>query len=88
MTIAACSITIVKPVKKALARVSGANKVQLAILRNSITTTYYEYLHTKKLPIYIRENLILLNEAYVESGGDHYIDMIMNDMLQWEILEK
>ena len=83
--ILACFILIFKPTRKALSKAFGSNKAQLAMLRNDITGIYYTYLPTKILPTYVRENLVLLHEAYVESGGNSYICIIVKDMLTWEV---
>ena len=68
-----------------LSRAFGSNKAQLAMLRNDVTTIYYKYLPTKTLPTYVRENLILLHEAYTGAGGNSYVCTIFKDMLGWEV---
>jgi ribosomal protein L10 len=75
------------PVRNVLRRYFTENKAQLAMLRNNITEIYYEYLESESLPVYIKENLVLLNNAYVESGGNAYIQSIVKDMLTWEVLK-
>lgn len=81
----ACAAFFIKPIRKALSRAFGSNKAQLAMLRNDITSIYYKYLPTKTLPTYVRENLILLHEAYTESGGNSYVCTIYKDMLKWDV---
>ena len=78
-------VLIIKPIRKCLLKAFGTNKAQLAILRSDITYIYYKFLPNRTLPTYIRENLILLNEAYVEAGGNSYINAIVKDMMSWDI---
>jgi hypothetical protein len=81
-------VMIIKPIRKRLYRAFGTNKAQLALLRNEITAIYYEHLPQKVLPAYVRRNLIMLNEAYVEVGGNCYVAVIFKDMMGWEVSSK
>lgn len=83
--IIACSALFFKPIRKGLVKAFGSNKAQLAMLRNDITNIYYKYLPTKTLPVYVRENLVYLNTAYVELGGNSYVCTIVKDMLTWDV---
>ena len=83
--IIACSILLVKPIRKLLSKTFGSNKVQLAMLRSDITHYYYEYLPAKTLPTYVKENLILLHEVYVSGGGNSYVCQIFKDMMTWDV---
>jgi len=84
--IMALLIVIFKPIRRYLQRVFGTNKAQLALMRSEITSIYYKYLPSKSLPIYVRENLIMLNSVYVEAGGNCYIKTIFNDMMAWDVV--
>jgi hypothetical protein len=78
-------IAICKPIRKGLFKAFGSNKAQLALLRNDITNIYYKYLPIKTLPTYVRENLTLLHDAYVDRGGNSYVCQIFKDMMTWEV---
>lgn len=58
----------------------------LCLLRNSITQIYYAYLPTKKIPAYEHKNIVYLAESYGLCGGNSYIEDIVRQMDNWEIL--
>jgi hypothetical protein len=83
--IVACAAVLIKPFRSALTRILGINKAQQAMLRTDITNIYYTYLSKKELPVYVKENLILLNDAYVAAGGNSFVCAIVRDMMAWEV---
>lgn len=59
--------------------------VDLAILRNTITTIYYNHLEDKKLAAYEKEALLKMFEAYKGWGGNSYVYTIIEEMKNWDV---
>ena len=56
------------------------------IIRCQITEIYYHYCTEKKLPVYERENLVYLQERYIQLEGNSYIKTIYEAMMKWEVV--
>lgn len=55
------------------------------IMRNDITTMYYQHKAEKKLKQYERESLDKLYEGYSEGGHNSFVKDIYAEMRKWEI---
>lgn len=71
--------------KDSLALSAAAN---CATLRHHITNIYFRYLDSETLPAYEKENLIGLYEAYCALKGNHYVEEIYKDMMDWDVVKK
>lgn len=63
-----------------------ADKTNLNMLRHSITIIYEQYKKEKKIPSRIKEDLCILYEDYSSRGGNSYVHMIMEEMMDWEVI--
>jgi hypothetical protein len=63
------------------------NKAQLSALRDNITETYYKYMDTKKIREYKRKSLIEQYDSYHRMNGNSYVDVIYEEMLEWEVIK-
>jgi hypothetical protein len=79
------SETQLKEVKDTVDKLVGANR---SMLRNAITAIYYRYLDSESLPAYEKENLVELYTSYSELKGNHYIEQIFKDMMEWTVIKK
>ena len=66
---------------------SKMTEVQLCMLRNSITDTYYKYKHSDGLPPHIREKLAREYKCYHEMHGNSYVDVIYPEMIEWDVVD-
>ena len=57
-----------------------------AILRHEITDLYYKHLENKRLAAYEKEDLLKLAKAYEKNGGNSYVQEIVKEMKQWDLL--
>lgn len=57
-----------------------------AALGNAIKHIYYTYQADKAFPIYEKEALILLHDAYKSVHGNHFVDTIYGEMMQWNVI--
>lgn len=55
------------------------------LLRHSIVRIYQKYKATKKIPNHIREDILYLAEQYTQFEDTSYINMIVDDMRDWEV---
>lgn len=62
-------------------------RAQLCLLRNEITKVYFFYLSMQELPAYERQNMIRMNEAYIQLEGNSYVSLIVSDMLSWPVTD-
>lgn len=67
---------------------SRQRDVDLAVLRNTITTIYYSHLTDKKLAAYEKEALMKMYEAYTGWGGNSYVVTIVQEMKNWDVVVK
>lgn len=63
------------------------NKFSQTQLRDNITTIYYTYLDSKRLPSLIHKHLIEQKELYDEFNGNTYVQEIFDVMMTWEIFK-
>lgn len=61
------------------------NETLLCITRSQITSMYYKYFEQKSFPMYERENLIKMYDSYQKNGGNSYVHMIVEEMLNWNV---
>lgn len=61
-----------------------SKEIDLALLRNAITSIYFKYLDTKKIPHYENENLHSLYSQYEKLGGNSYVKTLVETMEKWE----
>ncbi|MBR3837476.1 MAG: hypothetical protein IKJ74_04940 [Clostridia bacterium] len=62
-------------------------QVDVCVLRDLITTAYYQYAQEKRIPVYALENVTALYELYEKRGGNSYVESLVNQILdEWEIV--
>lgn len=57
-----------------------------ALIRDSITKTFYKYCKRQAIPIHERENMNKMFDTYKNLGGNSYIASIMRVVDEWEVL--
>lgn len=62
-------------------------EVDLCVLRDLITTTYYQYAKEKRIPVFAMENVTELYSLYRKRGGNSYVKMLFRQMAEeWEVI--
>ncbi|MBR7165263.1 MAG: hypothetical protein IKD18_03195 [Clostridia bacterium] len=62
-------------------------QVDVCVLRDLITTAYYQYAQEKRIPVYALENVTALYELYKKRGGNSYVESLVNQILdEWDIV--
>ena len=61
------------------------NKFSQTQLRDNITTIYYTYLDSKRLPSFVHKHLIEQKELYDEFNGNTYVQEIFDIMMTWDV---
>ncbi len=63
-------------------------EVDLCVLRDLITATYYRRLEEKKIHIYELEDVSALHDLYLRRGGNSYVSGLYRQMSrEWEIIK-
>lgn len=57
-----------------------------ALIRDSITKTFYKYCKRRAIPIHERENMSKMFDTYKNLNGNSYIASIMRVVDEWEVL--
>ena len=57
-----------------------------ALIRDSITKTFYKYCKRRAIPIHERENMNKMFDTYKNLNGNSYIASIMRVVDEWEVL--
>lgn len=60
------------------------NENDTTILRHEITSLYFKYKDSKKIPNYEKQNWLKMYERYRALGGNSYIVEITEKMKEWE----
>ncbi|MBR2616151.1 MAG: hypothetical protein IKC69_05685 [Clostridia bacterium] len=61
--------------------------VDLCVLRDLITHTYYQYAEEKRIPVYALEDVTALFELYEKRGGNSYVQSLVRQILEeWEVV--
>lgn len=64
------------------------NEALLSMLRCNITQSYYKYINSDGIPSYERENLIKQFDIYTNMGGNSYVTLLYNELLDVPVLNK
>lgn len=66
-------------------KLSETNETQICVLRHEITDLYYLYKDKGQIPTHAKLDWIALYEKYTSKGGNSYIKMITEKMMNdWE----
>jgi len=65
-------------------KISQSDETDLVLLRNTITHIYIKYKDTKKIPHYVKENVMYLFAQYKILNGNSYVAQIVREMKEWE----
>lgn len=65
-------------------RINQSDETDLVLLRNTITHIYIKYKDTKKIPHYVKENVMYLFTQYKVLNGNSYVAQIVSEMQTWE----
>lgn len=85
-TIAAAVLLIAKPVKKRAKAVEAEDEGLRCMLRSDMLRIYYHGKESKKIRQFEFENFILEYKAYKAMGGNSFIDHIMEEVEEWEVV--
>ena len=67
-----------------LKRLDTSDLNDITQFRHSITGIYYKYKDEKKMPVYVKEDLMKLYDRYEKLGGNSYVHQIYQEMSQWD----
>ena len=56
------------------------------LLRDRITSTYYQYADKKEIPQYEYENIDRLYKQYKYLGGNSFVDKIWTEIQTWSVI--
>ena len=84
--IAAAVILLVKPLREKVVGVKDVRDGQKCLLRDAMLRTYYRHREERKLRQYEYENFLFCFDAYKALGGNSFIDKIMDEIKEWEVL--
>ena len=65
-------------------RINQSDETDLVLLRNTITHIYIKYKDTKKIPHYVKENVMYLFTQYKVLNGNSYVAQIVSEIQTWE----
>ena len=64
-------------------------EVDRCVLRDLITSIYYQYAGEKKIPVYAFEDVMALNDLYHKRGGNSYVKNLIGQITEeWEIVSQ
>lgn len=66
-----------------LSRCIGGSRASLG---NSIKHIYFKFLPNKQIPYREKEAVIMLHDAYKALGGNHGVDEIYEEIMNWEVI--
>lgn len=82
---------LVKPIRQRirlwLTKNEKLDDALLCMLRDRITTLYYEKFTYAELRRYEFESLVRLYAAYKALGGNSYVDKLYAEMIEWHVTE-
>lgn len=84
--IAAAIILLVKPLREKVVGVKDVRDGQKCLLRDTMLRTYYRHREERKLRQYEYENFLYCFDAYKALGGNSFIDKIMDEIKEWEVV--
>lgn len=62
-------------------------EVDVCVLRDLITTIYYNYAKEKKIPVFAMEDVSALYRLYEKRGGNSYVQVLMRQITEeWEVV--
>lgn len=85
--VAAALTILIKPFRERVFNNKKASDGEKCLLRSEILSTYYKGLDKQELHQYEAENLHKLYDAYKALGGNSFVDIIYNEMLEWKIVK-
>ena len=84
--IVAAIILLVKPLREKVVGVKDVRDGQKCLLRDTMLRTYYRHREERKLRQYEYENFLYCFDAYKALGGNSFIDKIMDEIKEWEVM--
>ena len=84
--IAAAIILLVKPLREKVVGVKDVRDGQKCLLRDTMLRTYYKHREERQLRQYEYENFLYCFDAYKALGGNSFIDKIMDELKEWEVV--
>ena len=85
-TIGAAVILTFKPVREKVHGRRSVDEGVKCLLRSNMLNTYYHHRENKKIRQFEYENFILEYKAYKCMGGNSFIDHIMEEVDEWEVV--
>ena len=65
-------------------RMDATNKALMMLLQTNLTTTYFIYEPTEKIPDYVYRNWVSSRKIYEERGGNDDIHTLQKKMENWD----
>ena len=85
-SIATCAALLIRPVREWLMGTKAPREGQRCLLRSEIVRIYYRHHDDRKLREYEFKNMKQCHAAYKALGGNSFIDRIVEEMREWDIV--
>ena len=85
--VAAAITILVKPIRERVFNNKKTANGEKCLLRSEILRCYYKNKENKTIHQYELENLIKLYEAYKALGGNSFVQVVYEEILEWEIVK-
>ena len=85
-TIAAAAVLLIRPLRHAFSGTKELRQGLKCLLRSTMLHTYYKGQSTRCLRQYEYENFLYCFDAYKALGGNSFIDKIMDEIKEWEVI--
>ncbi len=77
---------LIRPIREKIFADKAAREGMQCLLRSEIVRTYYKHLEDKKMREYEFENVSKCYKAYIENGGNSFVEHIYEEMEKWTII--
>lgn len=76
-------VGVIIPIISSVRKIANGQKCQL---RSDMLHIYYKHKDSRTIRQYELENFCLLYGAYKQLGGNSFIDIIKNEVIDWEVI--
>ena len=77
---------VLKTLEEITRKLADSEDTNRALLRDSITKTYYKYNKRRAIPIHEKENMAKMYDTYDKLNGNSYVHGIMRVVGEWQVL--
>lgn len=85
-SIATCAALVIRPVREWLMGTKALREGQRCLLRSEIVRIYYRHHDDRKLREYEFKNMKQCHDAYKALDGNSFVDRIVEEMREWDIV--